>query len=310
MNRLLGAELAAQQFVGAVGDHLIQIHVGLGAGSGLPHHQRKLIVELAVDHLARGADDGAGPALVEQTQFAVGFGGGELDDAERANDRHRHPVMADAEILPRTFGLRAPVPVGGNLDRTETVGLGAGGWGSRCRGRAGHPSYPLCKAARSHPAHAGAPQRHIDCTEPQDFARADYFLRKRSSRTTSAPSLGLAGGLGSSVAGSGTVNAKGTGEGAVTAGNFAAGSSGAASAASNCRPNCTDGSKKLLMELNGTTSRSGMPPNDSPTSKRSSVTVRSQNWCCRITVISSGYCASSRGDSLTPSAVDRKVMKK
>ena len=73
MNRLLGAELAAQQFVGAVGDHLVEVHVGLGAGAGLPDHQRKMIVELAVDHLARGADDGAGAALVEQAEFAIGF---------------------------------------------------------------------------------------------------------------------------------------------------------------------------------------------------------------------------------------------
>ncbi len=65
MNRLLGAELAAEQFVGAVRDHLVEIHVGLRAGSGLPHHQREMIVELAVDHLARGADDGAGAAAIE-----------------------------------------------------------------------------------------------------------------------------------------------------------------------------------------------------------------------------------------------------
>ncbi len=129
MNRRLGAELAAEQFVGAVGDHLIEVHVGLRAGAGLPDHQRKMIVELAVDHFARGADDGAGAALVEQPEFAIGFGGSQLDDAERVNDRHRHPVMADAEVLPGTFGLRAPVAVGGNIDRTEAVGLGARGGG-------------------------------------------------------------------------------------------------------------------------------------------------------------------------------------
>ena len=109
---------------------------------------------------------------------------------------------------------------------------------------------------------------------------------------------------GSSAAGSGQPAAPGAGG---TAGRLAeAGVSAAVSAGSNCRPNCTDGSKKLLMELNGTTRRSGMPPNDRPTSKRSSVTTRSQNWCWRMTVISSGYCASSRGDSFTPSAVRQK----
>src|SRR3982074_982419 len=109
----------------------------------------------------------------------------------------------------------------------------------------------------------------------EHFLRADYFLRKRSSRTTSAPSLGFAGFSWFSAAGTGAGIV--TAEGAGTAGRFAAGVSVAASEASNCRPKGTSGSKKLLMELNGTTRRSGMPPNDRPTSKRSSDTTRSQN---------------------------------
>src|ERR1700732_1573595 len=82
------------------------------------------------------------------------------------------------------------------------------------------------------------------------LSRADYFLRKRSSRTTSAPSLGLAGSPGVSAAGAETGRAEPTGEGAGTAGRLVAGASlAAASDGSNCRPNCTEGSKKLLMEL-------------------------------------------------------------
>ena len=44
---------------------------------------RGVIVELSFDHLACGADDGAGAARIEKSEFAVGLGGGELDDAER-----------------------------------------------------------------------------------------------------------------------------------------------------------------------------------------------------------------------------------
>src|SRR3954452_656015 len=137
----------------------------------------------------------------------------------------------------------------------------------------------------------------------------DHFLRKRSNRTTSAPPwFGAAGSSApsaGSVAGVGTATADGAG----AAGNVSAETS-ATSEVSNWRPNFTDGSRKLLMALNGTTSRSGMPPKDRPTSKRSSSTVRSQNWCCRMIVISSGYWASSRDDNFTPSAFDTKVMKK
>src|SRR6516164_7373947 len=58
----------------------------------------------------------------------------------------------------------------------------------------------------------------------------------------------------------------------------------------------------------GTANRSGTPPKDTPTSKPLSFTTRSQNWCCRTTVISVGYCASMRGDRRTPSARVSKEM--
>jgi hypothetical protein len=86
-----------------------------------------MIVELAVDDLARGADDGAGAALVDEPKLAIGFGGGKLDDRERVDDRHRHPALADAEVSPSPLRLRAPIAIGGDIDRAEAVGLGARG---------------------------------------------------------------------------------------------------------------------------------------------------------------------------------------
>ena len=58
MHRLLGAHHAAQHLDRAVRDHLVGVHVGLRAGAGLPHHQREMLVELAVDHFLGGRDDG------------------------------------------------------------------------------------------------------------------------------------------------------------------------------------------------------------------------------------------------------------
>ena len=88
MHGLLRAHLAAQHLDGAVGDHLVGVHVRLGAGAGLPDDQREVIVELAVDHFLRGRDDGLADLRVEAAERHVGFGGGALDDAERAHDRH------------------------------------------------------------------------------------------------------------------------------------------------------------------------------------------------------------------------------
>src|SRR5260370_231256 len=62
MDRALRAQLAAQQLVGAIGDHFVDVHVGLGAGAGLPDHEREMIVELALAHLAGDPGDGAGAA--------------------------------------------------------------------------------------------------------------------------------------------------------------------------------------------------------------------------------------------------------
>ena len=120
-------EVIAKQHVGAVGDHLVEVHVALGARAGLPHHQGKVVVELALDHLARGADDRVRPARVDEAELAIGLGCGQLDDAERMHERNRHAVFPNTEILPGALGLRAPIAVGGDLDRTKAVGLDPGG---------------------------------------------------------------------------------------------------------------------------------------------------------------------------------------
>ncbi len=135
MNRILGAELAGEQLVGAVGDHLVDVHVGLRAGAGLPHHQRELIVEFAVDDFGRRLHDRLGAPRIEQAELAIDFGGGALDQRQRRDQRPRHALVADAEIIARALGLRAPIAIGRDLDRPEAVGFGAGFHGGNCFSR-------------------------------------------------------------------------------------------------------------------------------------------------------------------------------
>ena len=104
---------AAQHLDRAVRDHLVGVHVRLRAGAGLPHDQREVLVELAVDHLLRGGDDGLAELRVEPAERHVRFRRGALDDAERAHDRHGLLLPADLEIAERALGLRAPIFVGG-----------------------------------------------------------------------------------------------------------------------------------------------------------------------------------------------------
>ena len=126
VDRLLRAHLAAQHLDGAVRDHLVGVHVRLGARAGLPDDQREMVVELAVDHLLRRLDDGLAELRVEPAERHVGLGRGALDDAERAHDRQRLLLPADLEIAEGALRLRAPVAVGGDLDGAEGVGFGAG----------------------------------------------------------------------------------------------------------------------------------------------------------------------------------------
>ena len=51
---------AAQQLQGAVGDHLVGVHVGRGAGAALHHVDDEVAVPVAVDDLLAGAVDGIG----------------------------------------------------------------------------------------------------------------------------------------------------------------------------------------------------------------------------------------------------------
>ena len=81
MNRVLRAEIAAQHLDRAVCDDLVGVHVGLGAGAGLPNRQRKMIVELAFGDLGGGDGDGAADHGIEFAERHVGLGRCLLDHA-------------------------------------------------------------------------------------------------------------------------------------------------------------------------------------------------------------------------------------
>ncbi len=128
VNRLLAAAIAGQDFVGPPGDHLIGVHVRLGARPGLPDDQRKLVVEIAARDLACRLLDDFGELRVEAADARVHPRRSLLDEAQRMNNLERHLLaLAEREIPDRAFGLGAPIGVGGNLDRPKTVGFGAGG---------------------------------------------------------------------------------------------------------------------------------------------------------------------------------------
>ena len=67
--------LIAHDLEGAVGNHLVGIHVHRGTGTTLHHVDGEVIVVLAVDELAAGLRDGTCYLVVDDAEGVVGLNG-------------------------------------------------------------------------------------------------------------------------------------------------------------------------------------------------------------------------------------------
>ena len=101
-----------------IGDHLVGVHVGLRARTGLEDNQRKFVIPSAVDHFLCGTNDQIDFFFGKLAQFAVGQGGTFLQNAESSNDRAAPPKALNAnwKIPMRALRLRTPQVLGWNLD--------------------------------------------------------------------------------------------------------------------------------------------------------------------------------------------------
>ena len=126
MDRMAAGRFA-EQLGGAVGQHLVGIHVGAGSRAGLEDVEGEVRVQVAAHHLRRGRGDRLGAPFVEQAKFEVDLGGLLLDQAQGAQERAREGQPGDREILDGAGGLRSVEGVGGNRHRAERIVFGAGG---------------------------------------------------------------------------------------------------------------------------------------------------------------------------------------
>ena len=122
-------ELLPRDLIAPVRDHLVGVHIALGAGAGLPDHQGKMLHERTGDHLIAGGGQGfqLGPGHLLRSQGMVGHGGRLLQDAEGLDDLPGHGLDAhtDGEIGPGALGLGSPVSVGRHLHLAHRVMLDA-----------------------------------------------------------------------------------------------------------------------------------------------------------------------------------------
>jgi hypothetical protein len=102
------AALAAHQLGAAVGQHLVHVHVALGARAGLPDRQRELARMASLQHFVGGAHDGVGLVLRQLAERAVDRGGGALDLGQRGHQFRRHFLGRNVEVVQRALGLRSP----------------------------------------------------------------------------------------------------------------------------------------------------------------------------------------------------------
>ena len=111
VERVVG-ELAAMQQLRAVGDHLVDVHVGLRARAGLPDVQRELVVPLAAGDLIDHAHDQVAFVLRQHAAVVVGTRGRLLGRRNAVDDFDGDVFLADLEVLHRPLCLRAPQLVG------------------------------------------------------------------------------------------------------------------------------------------------------------------------------------------------------
>ena len=116
----------AQAFVGAVGQHFVGIHVGLGARSRLPDGQGKLTGNGPTQHIIRRRHNGIRHRNGQQAQRLIHQRRRLFLDHQRANQFRRHFFNANGKIIQRPLRLRPPITVSGNLNRTKGVCFRAG----------------------------------------------------------------------------------------------------------------------------------------------------------------------------------------
>src|SRR3546814_8947375 len=80
-----------------------------------------MIIVATFGDFACGRFDAVCKCWIERAPARIHACGAQVQDAERPDQRHRHPIVADREILDGTLGLRAPIGGGRDVDRPETV---------------------------------------------------------------------------------------------------------------------------------------------------------------------------------------------
>jgi len=106
---------------GPIGDHLIDVHVGLGAAARLPDRKRKFPVMLAGKNLIAGPNYQVPDLDGQLALLVIDLGTGPLQPDQAVDQGQGHSLLANAEVAEAAFSLCAPEPLDRNLDLTHGV---------------------------------------------------------------------------------------------------------------------------------------------------------------------------------------------
>ena len=120
----VGALRLAEDLAGAVGEHLVGVHVVRRAGARLIHVDDELVAELARSGFHRPRRGWRRRLRVEPAERGVRFRGRLLHEDGGGDEVGGRAQAADREVLDRARGLDAVVGVGGNLELAERIAFG------------------------------------------------------------------------------------------------------------------------------------------------------------------------------------------
>jgi hypothetical protein len=117
------AAFAAHQLRATVGQHFVDVHIALRAGTRLPDRQRELARMLAFEDFVGSLHDGGGLVSRQLAQRTVDGGSGALALRHCRNQLRRHALGRDGEVVQRALRLRTPQAVARHVDRAKAVFL-------------------------------------------------------------------------------------------------------------------------------------------------------------------------------------------
>ena len=122
---LIVAQRPAQQLQGPIGQHLVDVHVGRGAGAALQGIDDDVLVEPAGDHFLAGRFDGGELGVVPSAQFVIGSGRGQLHRAVGVDQAAMHRPTGQRKVFDRPQRVDAPQRVGRHVAGSQQVGFRA-----------------------------------------------------------------------------------------------------------------------------------------------------------------------------------------